>query len=68
MIMKSLTRGFVSFLIVLSPLAPFGAIAQNTSTLTLEAFLEAAKRESPDLALEKANLEVTCSHDLTPLT
>ncbi|OYZ21742.1 MAG: hypothetical protein B7Y39_08540 [Bdellovibrio sp. 28-41-41] len=57
MIMKSLTRGFVSFLIVLSPLAPFGAIAQNTSTLTLEAFLEAAKRESPDLALEKANLE-----------
>lgn len=52
--MKALIVGFISFLCVL---VPSWAAAQNAQTLTLEAFLEAAKKESPDLAVEKANLE-----------
>lgn len=52
--MESLILVMVSLLYVLSPSL---AAAQSSSPLTLEAFLEAAKKESPDLAVEKANLE-----------
>lgn len=52
--MKAMIMGLISFLSVLSP---SWAAAQSASTLTLEAFLEAAKKESPDLTVEKASLE-----------
>lgn len=52
--MKALILGFVSFLFVLQPSL---ALAQNSTPLTLETFLEATKKESPDLTVEKASLE-----------
>lgn len=52
--MKTLILGLISVLYVFLPSI---AVAQTTTTLTLEGFLEATKKESPDLAVEKANLE-----------
>lgn len=52
--MKTLILELISVLYVFLPSI---TVAQTTTTLTLEAFLEATKKESPELAVEKANLE-----------